>query len=61
MWASIGWSAPSMRHSIWRVSAADTGAALADDLLGQAAGHVEHLVGRVDAAHQAAGQRLVGA
>ena len=59
LWASIGWSAPSIRHIICRVSAADTGAALVDDLGGQRPGHAEHLVGRVQAADQAAGEGLL--
>ncbi len=57
-WATIGWSAPSIRHSIWRDSATLTGAVWSAISAASAVGRRQQLVGRVHAAHQPAGERL---
>ena len=57
--AAIGWSAPSIRHSSRRPSATETGAVLSAISRASAYAAGEQLVRRVDAAHEAAGERLL--
>ena len=56
----MGWAAPSMRHIIWRVRATETAEVFWAMVLGQLPCGRQQVVGGVEAAHQAAGQRLGG-